>query len=1071
MLTVYRASAGSGKTFQLTLEYLKLLFASDRAYLHILAVTFTNKATEEMKRRVIDELNILAHAVRKSPYIACLGEHLALSDVDIQLRARGLLQTLLHDFSGFNISTIDRFFQQATRAFTREIGLQGGYNLELDSSHVLSQAIDNMLFRLEDSENKDLLQWLLQFSGEKVESGQGWDIRRDIGALSKEIFNEQYKTYRQDILALTADKKVLTAYLREMHRLRDRFEEALREIAALGVSQMALSGLSPDDFKGSSRSPFFWFDRWAKGSVDRPKSSFTLLLDNPEGWRTKKSERGSEIDAVYPQLNETIRGILACFETYPLYQSAVETARYIYTLGILSDIDRYVQQYQQEHNLLLLSDTTELLNKIIDGSDTPFVYEKIGTRIDHYMIDEFQDTSRMQWRNFFPLFNESLDKDRDCLIVGDVKQSIYRWRNSDWKLLSEQIAVEFKAYQRQDAVLDTNWRSCARIIAFNNSFFTRAAAFLQQQFNDQSSDGYLAPADRERLGTLITHAYADICQQTPESARKKGGHVKLSFIEEGNSDWTEQVLGQLPEMLMKLQDNGYLLKDIALLVRSKSEGALLADFLLQYKAERPADNRYRFDIISDEALFLANSPFVKLMIRLLNYLYRPEEELNRILAAYEYYLSHGKLDAAPALNTCFEKRVEEPSRLFPADVEMALDAIRTLPLFEMCEKLVALFPFFDSKEGAFVQAFQDLVLAFTVRNSADIGSFLRWWDEQGCTKTISTPDSQDAIRIITVHKSKGLAFNVVIVPFCNWEIDHSAVHSNILWSRTQQKPFNRLPLVPVRYSSRLEQTVYASDYFTEKIHAYIDNLNLAYVAFTRAREELILFAPRPGNKLTLASLLATCIGGDFSGAVPDAEPGGWYDDATGVYESGEWWRTESVRLEGASELTMPEYRSVDPGERLQLKLFSQGFFGNNGERRYGTLMHDILSRIQTSDDIDEAVQRGVLSGELSDSDAAPIVQKLKAWTSYSETNRWFDRECRILNEVEILRNDKRLMRPDRVVLFAETVEVIDYKFGNVERKSHVTQVEHYMEAIREMGYISVKGFVWYVEMNKIVPVE
>ena len=1074
MLTVYRASAGSGKTFRLTLEYLKFLFSADNAYLRILAVTFTNKATEEMKRRVIDELNLLAYSVGESLYTESLCRILNVSEQDVQVRSRHLLQTLLHDFSGFNISTIDRFFQQTMRAFTREIGLQGGYNLEIDSNYVLSQAIDNMLFRLEDTENKELLQWLLQFSGEKVENGQGWDIRRDIGVLSKEIFNENYKVYRQEILSLTADKKLLTGYLTEMYTVRKQFEESLREAAEQGLKEMAEAGLSPEDFKGGTRSPLFALARWASGeNTDFPKPSFEVLLDHPDNWKTKKSVRAIEIDLIYPRLNEAIRHILACFEMFPLYLSAVETARYIYTLGILSDIDRYVQQYQQEHNLLLLSDTTELLNKIIDGSDTPFVYEKIGTQIDHYMIDEFQDTSKMQWQNFLPLFRESMDRNRDCLIVGDVKQSIYRWRNSDWKLLSERIALEFDDQKRRDAVLDTNWRSGARIIAFNNVFFTRASRWLQEQFNELCRNGYLNETERGELSSLIIHAYADVCQQVPETLSPEKGHVKLHFVEDqGETDWTVRMLEKLPEILMQLQDNGFLLRDIALLVRSKSEGAQLADFLLQYKADHQQDGRYRFDIISDEALYLSNSPFVKLMIRLLNYLYRPQEELNQILAAYEYYVTLGELGAATALNICLQSRKNDDS-LFPDRVEKYLEEIRTLPLFEMCEKLIALFPSFDEKEGVFVQAFQDLVLSFTMRNSADVASFLRWWEEQGANKTVSMPDSQDAIRIITIHKSKGLAFKAVIVPFCNWEIDHSAVHSNILWCKTHQEPFSRLPLVPVRYSSRLERTIYAAEYFMEKIHAYIDNLNLAYVAFTRAREELILFAPYPKkNKLTLASLLRECVDdSNFMGP----ETGklslpGRFDIESGIYESGQSGLTGKSSRTDIQEMNMPVYQSSDLKGRLQLKLYAQGFFGDDGERLYGNLMHDILSRIETECDVVPAVERTVLSGELSEIDSVRVIDHLKKWISQPKTRRWFADGVRVLNEVELIRKGERLLRPDRVVMTADGVEVIDYKFGRTERNVYFRQVRSYVETIRRMGYSNVTGFVWYVELDKVITV-
>ena len=394
-----------------------------------------------------------------------------------------------------------------------------------------------------------------------------------------------------------------------------------------------------------------------------------------------------------------------------------------------------------------MSDTTELLNRIIDGSDTPFVYEKTGNRIDHFMIDEFQDTSRMQWNNFFPLIKESNDKGGRNLIVGDVKQSIYRWRNSDWKLLNDELGNQFKKPEElNDHVLETNWRSCINVIQFNNSFFRKASFLLQESLQKEIADTPANVHIDSEYAEKIGKAYQDIYQHISPKNKEKKGHVKVMFLEteteEGEKiDWKNRATEQLPQTLKELQDKNISLKDIAILVRSKAEGSLVADCLLKAKAENN-DSTYRFDIISDEALFIHNAPIVKLVIGILNYLQNPETEINRILAVYEYSTTHRNLPPETALASYFAEKEKELSHHFDPEIVRELEQLRNTPLFEMCEKIISLFPpSGERNESIFIQAFQDIVLDYTTNHSADPASFLQWWNEQGIKKTITTPDS------------------------------------------------------------------------------------------------------------------------------------------------------------------------------------------------------------------------------------------------------------------------------------------------------------------------------------------
>ena len=643
MLTVYRASAGAGKTHKLTGEYLTLLFTGPGAFRRILAVTFTNKATDEMKTRIVDELYNLASG-RKSDYVELLTSTYSLTEDQVRKQAAKILIDILHDYSAFNISTIDRFFQQTMRAFTREIGLQGGYGIEMDQELVLTTAIDNLLSDLERPESKDLLGWLLRFAEDKIENGGEWNLRKDIMALSREVFKESYKAFSEAVGRDIEDKKALDDYKNELYGIIRSVESAAKELGERGLAILNKYGLKVTDFKGGSRSPLTLLDRLVQGEMKEPSATFIGLADNLDGCFTKTVSLGTRqiIGCAFEDgLNDCIKGIISLFNNLTAYNTAREIVRYYYTLGILTDVSRQIAAYREEKNVMLIADTTELLNKVIGGSDAPFIYEKTGTHVDHYMIDEFQDTSGMQWNNFRPLIEESLAHSRDNLIVGDVKQSIYRFRNSDWKLLDEQVQADFSPEVVHEETLKDNWRSCRNIVEFNNALFTTLPGVLQTVYNEALSVSSLSEEQRAAFFTKIMSAYDKSFQQVPPPFMQKDGHVRIEFLSgDDEKDWKEEALGRLPGVLEKLQDNGYVLKDIAILVRTNQEGAQVADTLLAYKEEHPSD-RYNYDIISDEALFVSGSTAVRFMVSLLRYLKNPEDRTNGQIALYSYQVLKG----------------------------------------------------------------------------------------------------------------------------------------------------------------------------------------------------------------------------------------------------------------------------------------------------------------------------------------------------------------------------------------------------------------------------------------------
>lgn len=1066
-LHVYKASAGSGKTFRLTAEYLCLLFSSPLAYKHILAVTFTNKATDEMKSRIVSELAILA-GDKPSVYTGLLSSKYKLNEDQIRTKARQILIDILHDYSAFSVSTIDRFFQQTMRAFTREIGIGGGYNVELDTEKVLKEAIDSMLSDLEKNENRQLLEWLIRFSEEKIENGETWNIRNDIQSLSKEIFKESYKAFSSEVQANISDKKLMDDYKEMLHACIRTFQAKSQQTGEKAINIINRSGLTPEDFKGGIRSPFNSFLKWANGDIFEPSATFSNLADDITNWYTAKTtaETRSKIQEAYNNgLNDCVGEIVNHYNNSLIYQTAFEINRYFFTLGILGDIDKKIREYTSENNIMLISDTTELLNQIIQGNDSPFVYEKVGLRINNYMIDEFQDTSRMQWENFRPLVQDSLALGNLNFIVGDVKQSIYRWRNSDWKLLDEQLDVDFRPGEVNHETLDTNWRSAYNVIDFNNAVFSTGANLLQRMYNS------ILPVEEEHLynsySSRMTKAYAEVFQQTPASRLDNAGHVKIEFIDTDEHVWQEYVLEQLPLQIEELQDKGYSLKDIAILVRTKKEGADVANCLLEYKNLHP-ESEYRYDIISDEALYVNNAKSIKLIVALLRYIHNPKDASLKTLAVYEYFKTSNQLGAENALQKYFSDKEN-----LPADIAHDLAYIRELPLYEMTEEMFKLFcNAMEDNEQIYIQSFLDMVLDYTVRYSSDLDTFLTWWDESGVKKTIFTPDGQDAIRIMTIHKSKGLGFNVVLVPFCNWEIDHKL--TTILWCQPQTAPFDHLHLVPVKYSQKLKNTIFKNDYFEERLHAFIDNFNILYVAFTRAKNELIAYAPKPKKSgiNSISSLLWECINtkteeNDENSISLSTS----FNSEESTFELGNDYEPKKESQPALSnEISIESLPSISFDNKLQLLLKNKYYFTDTGERDYGNLMHDIVSRIQTKNEIENTIENYFNEGEITTEEKTDIIQLLNEYLSNENVSDWYSGRYKVLNEVQILQPNGKFIRPDRVMIKGEEVIVIDYKFGQKEDNKYIRQVKYYADQIRKMGYSEVKGYICYITLGKIVEV-
>ncbi|MEQ9425195.1 MAG: UvrD-helicase domain-containing protein [Cyclobacteriaceae bacterium] len=844
---IYRSSAGSGKTYTLTKEYLKLAFRHSDYFKHILAVTFTNKATKEMKVRILSVLKDLADDGHELAYD--LKEATGLNDEQLKQRAGEILSTILHNYSYFSVSTIDSFFQRVIRAFAREMGLQGGFRIELNEEQVLTEIIDKVL--LDVGQNESLTKWLINFAENKVDDGKPWDTRREIGNLGKEILKENFKIYEKQILEIARDQDFIPGFLKELYKVKNDFEVVLNRLGNEALVIINDHGLDVTDFAYKESGPAGYLEKLANRKYMPPGIRVEASALDVNSWFAKSNPLKAKIKACAEAGLVTLlaEAVVHYKSNLSEYESATQVLRNLYTFGILADLTNKLQEYRDENELMLISDASVFLRQIISDNDAPFIYEKVGSRFKHYLIDEFQDTSGFQWDNFRPLIENSLAEEKFNLIVGDVKQAIYRWRSGDFELLLNGVEDGIGSDRIEIKDLTQNWRSRQNIVDFNNSLFKFSSEFLKLQAKNKISE-VVDEASRVGLqneAEKIEEAYSAVIQ---EGAKKfesgDNGLVQLKFFpwaDENGVDWKDNSLAEVPRMVEELQDKKYNLSDIAILVRTRQEGRDVVDYLLSYQSIQ-AKKGYRYDVISSESLYLENSSITRFLLSVIRYIYKPDDAIQRVQMAYEYCRYIKKTDHE--LNSLFADSSDQKShdnfnKLFPDVFFQSLNDLRKLPIYQLIEQLIQLFELdkFD-EERAYLQGFLDAILDFTKSENDDILSFLTWWDKLGKDRTVMVSEDQNAIRVMTIHMAKGLQFKAVVVPFCEWGLDNLQGWDNILWSQNHQgQPFDQVPYLPLNYTTSLKSTIFFKDYYNEMIRSYIDNLNIMYVAFTRAEEVLM----------------------------------------------------------------------------------------------------------------------------------------------------------------------------------------------------------------------------------------
>ncbi len=1065
-LKIYRSSAGSGKTYTLVKEYLKLVLESPSCYKEILAVTFTNKAAAEMKTRIISALDRLAR--NDYPDLQqVLEKELNMPRLNVAQQAGHVLTFLLHDYSNFSVSTIDSFFQRLIRGFSKELHLPMNFGVELEQKMVLEESVERLLEEIDD--NRQLQQWLTDFTLGKLEEGKSWQIRKDLVDFGQEMFKESFADVVEDDEndvqeGLFKQEAKIPKLKYELILIRKRFEDEMDMLGKEACQLMTTFNIEDHEFFRGQVSGLF--RKIQKDGAKVKSKQFEIgktiraTLDGG-AWYKKDAEAADRIDAAREAGLEDllVKTVGLCDAEFPKYKSAQLVLNQIHMLGLVQELSKKIAEYREENEVLLISDITKMLRSLTAETDTPFVFEKIGTWFKHLMIDEVQDTSDYQWHNFKPLVENALSEGNSVLVVGDVKQSIYRWRNGNLDLLQNRISAELAHFnQFPTPPLNQNWRSLPNVVKFNNALFQSAFEHLK------SVPGLMGDA-------LFEGVYADVKQEV-QTQKPGKGYVEVTFLNsdlkesEDPKNWKQKSMERLPSMIENAKEQGYRPNDIAILVRKNKEGREVADFLSGHV------NAYK--IVSGEALKLGSSNKVKFIILVLKYLQNPLDSVART------EVLHARLNLMNATKSMHERVVaavggsEEFEAMLPELADENKNQLSGLTLYELTDQLLKDFGLLFEPD-IFILRFQDLVLQFEEKQGQSIPAFLNFWDERGQDKNVESPTDPDAIRVTSIHKSKGLEFPIVIVPFADWSLV-PVKPPTILWAESDVKPFSDIQRLPVHFQKPKEDSVFEEDFQKETVLSALDNFNLLYVALTRAEQKLFVHTEWKGKFEKGISEPA-----DISDLL--------YQSLTGLSQTSE--PTIELQKDGfrfsigeEPERNMVETEETDPAlglskmvsnpwrEKVKVRQSSEGFSSmsnKDGQRTalaWGSLVHAALEHIETLDDLDSAITTLKFSGLLIESEVAHLKTKLLEVFELEEVKPWFQPKWTVLAEREILLPDGTNYRPDRVIVKDNEAVVVDYKTGEPRNKDR-KQVQLYGEILKSMGYEVLGCYLLYISELKV----
>lgn len=1072
-LTIYKASAGSGKTFALTVEYIMGLLQphAENEFAHTLAVTFTNKATAEMKERILGTLFGLKIGLEDSrDYMDTIMDRfkesgISITEQQISQQAGKVLTAILHDYSHFRVETIDSFFQSILRNMARELGLAANLQVELSHDEVIESAVDSLIETMDTK--PDVKRWVMDYVREQLDSGDKWDIIAPLKAFAGNIFKEEYQRKSEDELKHISDADAVKTFKGKMQAIRKRARQDVQQAIDEVVGMIESCPLGFDGISyGKNLRSFLMKAREMES--DRPSKTIEEQAEGSKALFKKKSSLGKSLppEEGEEKIRTRLSHLLSLYsEQRRAYLSATLALRHLGPLCMLEYIDERAREIEGDMGRFTLGSTPALLSKMIEGSDAPFIFEKAGTFINNVMIDEFQDTSRMQWENFKKLLFEKLASGGKGLLVGDIKQSIYRWRSGDWKILyGIEQERELQRFHIHPKPLDTNYRSHQVIVDFNNAFFPIAAGMLDN----------IAPDARIKL----EHIYADVHQKKRKEDGK--GYVRIKLFKEQKTENWEQEVYDMIEQIHLLQAGGLDLSEIAILVRKNDMAQQLIEGFSRYAPD--------IHLVSDEAFLLEASTSVQMIIAAMRMLI----DKNHTDGISEKYLMlHYLHDVMGQTDISIQSIAQqEASEVLPEAFITHRKELLQLPLYLLAERLWSIFSL-DSIQGEdiYVLTFFDELQNY-LRSSAmpDIQTFLTVWDERLREHSVAGA-SVAGIRILTIHKSKGLAFHTVMLPFSHWQTENDR-QGDVLWCETDKSPYNELGALPISiFPKDVRTSVFAPLYEEEHLERRVDALNTLYVAFTRAKCNLYVWGKtKDAEKIKTVSTAAELI------YLTLRDDGNDRGEDYFVYEAGTPQTmfhspmkedTKDQELVNRLYLEHREKDAIDVTVTTRTPMLC--FLQSNQTREYleqtlsqreiGKRMHEVLSRVNDVSELEDVLDWARQEGVIGEDDGwRAITTHIKEAFRNPLVASWFKTGHVIYNECSIAGKDRedgqpRILRPDRVIMSGDCITVIDYKFGHPSHTYH-RQVKDYMNFMKLMyPRHKVKGYLWYIMEKKVEEVK
>ena len=1032
---IYDASAGSGKTFTLVKAYLSLLLASNSnfTYQNILAITFTNKAVGEMKKRIIEALKDFSDEKildSKDDMFLGLCKDLEMSKEQIQKRSKSILNTILHNYASFNISTIDGFNHNLIRTFAHDLKLPVNFQVELDTKLLLQKAVDNVVSKA--GINQNLTKTLIEFALEKTDDDKSWDISKDLYTVADLLTKENHLEHLKSLKDTTLED--FEAFKKESYSKLKASKKTIEDQAKTVLDLFKSNGLTAADFtRGTAFTHFEKALNLKQEASYKTKLEENLAQDKGLYKATTDLAKKDAIQQILPKLYEAFVTIKTNYYQYKFHKAIYKN---ITPLSLLNEINLALNLIKAEDNKMLISEFNTIISNEIKHQPTPYIYERIGEKFKHYFIDEFQDTSELQWENIKPLIEntlsgENLNQEKGtAMIVGDAKQAIYRWRGGKAEQFLGLINEEEPFTTPKEVIrLESNYRSQKAIIDFNNNLF---------QF----------------LATQSVHfkTYSDLYQNATQIINsKQKGSVSVSFLEYKNKDESNTIYP--PEILDCINQSlalNYKLQDICILVRKKDQAKTIASFL--------GENGVKFT--SSDSLLLTNAEEVNFVNRLLRFIIEPDDRKNLLRALHflaekwniadkhHFFAGLIHLDVAD-----FFAALKEFGINFNIKKELQL------PLFDLAESIVRHFKLVD-KSNAYIQFYLESILDFTQKKSSSILEYLEWFDLNKKSLKVSTSEDADAVKIMTIHSSKGLEFPIVIYPYVEMDV----------YKDIKPQEWVNMPKYEVGISeSLLDYSKDFENYNAETAKIYsehrakqeLDQFNVFYVALTRPAEKLFILTRKEKNPKAST----------FQGALfLYLESIGENTATQETFIFGDINQTNTNYVSPKTEQELEFISSPKEDHQINIVTRSGELWDSSQEEAInkGNIIHIILSRINLPEDINAALDYFVLKNEISLQEATELKPSLTHIVNHPELKHYFSTKVEGYNETDILIKGQPILRPDRFVVENNNVVILDYKSGLKDPK-YKEQLYEYKDALEELNFKVTKMLLIYI--NESITIE